>query len=147
MTRSSSIFDSAKGLISHLIGLFSTRLELAAMELDEHKSQFARLLVAGLISGIALLLALFFLSAFIIVALWDTNRLLAIGGVALFYLVIALFFGQRAIALSQHEGGLFPMTLGELKKDMILLKQAGQNTAEEDIEPPSANKTDEESRG
>lgn len=144
MTRSTSIFDSAKGLISHLIGLFSTRFELAAMELDEHKSQFAKLLVAGLISGIAVLLALFFLSAFIIVALWDTYRLPAIGGVTLFYFVIALWFGSRALALSRHEAGLFPLTLGELKKDLALLKQAGQNTDEE-LESTSINKADEES--
>lgn len=146
MTRSTSIFDSAKGLISHLIGLFSTRLELAAMELDEHKSQFAKLLLAGLISGIALLLALFFLSTLIIVAFWDSHRLAAIASVTMFYVLLAVFFGQRAMTLSQHEGGLFPMTLDELKKDLALLKQTGKTSAEETTVSSSNHRADEEPR-
>ncbi len=104
-----------------VLGLAQTRLELLALELHEEKLRLARLLLmtmlAALLLGSALLLAVLWLTAL----LWDSHRLLALGGGT-----VLLAFGGVAAATAAARtltagSRLFSASLSELRLDRSAL--------------------------
>jgi uncharacterized membrane protein YqjE len=91
------------------------------LEVAEEQSRFLSLLLYGLASVLLLGSGLVFLAIFVTVALWDSNRLLALGMFA------AVFIGAGAVCLltargyAVRESTLFAASLAELRKDRIEL--------------------------
>lgn len=75
--------------------MLHTRLELAAVELEEEARRYLGYAVMGAVALILLLVALLLVVFFIVLLFWDEHRLAAVG-------VLALVFGGGAagIALS-----------------------------------------------
>ena len=71
------IFESAKSLLATMVGIAHTRIELIGTELREEVDRAASLLLRAILMllfvGVGLVLA----AAAVIIAFWDSNRLLA----------------------------------------------------------------------
>ena len=106
-----------------LLTLGRVRLELLAIEVQEEKERVAGLLLwalsAALLAGFCLLTAM----VFVIVALWDTHRLLALGGATLLLFAAAVFAFTKVRALLAMPATLFQTSLAELREDADALRR------------------------
>lgn len=117
-----SIVRSARRMLAILVSMVKTRLGLLAVEVLQEQNRLMLLLV---LTGLALILvsmALLMLSLLVIVAFWEEGRLLAIGGLLLFY-VIATAVTVVVLRRKAKAGStLFAGTLGELSRDQAALE-------------------------
>ena len=106
-----------RGLAAASIEALRTRLDLAAVELEIHVLLLLRML-AWIVGAVAcLLLALAFGATALIVALWNTHRMLGLlGGSAAFILLGALliWLGLRSV---RNRPGLLSGSLEQLAED------------------------------
>jgi len=118
------IIQSGRRILAILVGMVRTRLGILAIELMEEKSRIWLMLVLTALALILASMALLMLSLLVIVAFWEENRLLAIGGLLVFYVVAA---GVSVLVL-RHKARigspLFSHTLRELSKDTDELEGA-----------------------
>jgi uncharacterized membrane protein YqjE len=118
------IVQSGRRILAILVGMVRTRLSLLSVELMEEKSRIWLMLVLTALALIFASMALLMLSMLVIVAFWDENRLLAIGGLLVFYLLAA---GASLLVL-RHKAKigspLFSSTLRELSRDTDELEGA-----------------------
>jgi uncharacterized membrane protein YqjE len=118
------IVQSGRRILAILVGMVRTRLGILAIELMEEKSRIWLMLVLTALALIFASMALLMLSLLVIVAFWEENRLLAIGGLLVFYVVAA---GVSVLVL-RHKARigspLFSHTLRELSKDTDELEGA-----------------------
>ncbi|MGC2520660.1 MAG: phage holin family protein [Burkholderiales bacterium] len=111
------IFDSAKSLLATLVGIVYTRIELFSTELREEVDRAASLLLRALLALFLLGLGFLLAAVAVIIAFWDSYRLLAaillaagslgVGGV--------LWFSLRASVRERPRP--LDATLTELAKD------------------------------
>ena len=111
------LLGSIKKLLATLVALVETRLHLFANEFHAEGRRLGQLLLLGAASVFFLALGCVLLTLFVIVMFWDTNRLLAIGGFALFYIVLVIALAAAARGRAAARTRLFEASLGELKKD------------------------------
>lgn len=111
------IVRSGRRMLAILVNMARTRLNLLAVELMEEKSRIWLMLVLTALALLFASMALLTLSLLVVVAFWDDNRLLAIGGLLVFYILATvatlLVLRQKARVGSK----LFAHTLSELQKD------------------------------
>ena len=85
-SRQGGLFDSVKVLAATLIAIAQTRLELFSAEIEEQRVWLSSMLVGTLIAlfcaGVGVVLA----TLFVVIALWDTHRLLALSIPAILFL-------------------------------------------------------------
>ena len=115
--RAGGLISSLKRLVTTLVAIVQTRLELLADELQAERRRIVQMAVLTVAALFFIACSLMLLTVLVIVALWDSNRMLAIGGCAVAYLVIG---GGCAMAARRHAGAgsrLFAASLGELQKD------------------------------
>ena len=115
--RTSGLLTSLKQLVATLVAVVQTRLDLLASEVQAEKLRLARLLLFGVSAIFFLACALLLLTVLVIVALWDTHRLLAIGGFAALYLGMGIGFALAARACAAAGTQLFAASLAEFEKD------------------------------
>lgn len=106
-----------------LLTLSRIRLELLAIEVQEEKDRIAGLLVwsvlAALLAGFGLLMLL----ALVTVALWDSHRLLALGGSTLVLIAAAAVAVVKVKGLVAQPSTLFQASLAELREDADALRR------------------------
>ena len=106
-----------RGLAAASIEALRTRLDLAAVELEIHVLLLLRMLAWIAAALACLLLALAFGATALIVALWNTHRMLGLlGGSAAFILlgVLLVWLGLRSV---RNRPGLLAGSLEELRED------------------------------
>lgn len=99
-----------------------TRFELLSVEFTLEKQRLLRVLAIALVFSVAALLGLAFLSFFIIAYFWDSYRLVAVAGVTIVYVAIAL---AAALSLWRILGDAqipFPNTRDTLERDLEALR-------------------------
>ena len=109
-----------------LVAMLQTRLELAAVEVQEEARRLLgylawTLLTVFLVAGAALLAALF-----VVVLFWDSYRLQAIGGMAGLFALAAVVIVMKVQASLAARPPLLSSTLAELRNDAELLAGAGK---------------------
>ncbi|HVN36268.1 MAG TPA: phage holin family protein [Casimicrobiaceae bacterium] len=104
-----------------ILGLLHTRLELAAVELDELRGRSIERLVFVLVAVLALSFAVLGASALVVVAFWDTNRIAALSIVILVYVAIGLFALWRLAARSRTDRPPFAETIAQFERDRVWL--------------------------
>jgi uncharacterized membrane protein YqjE len=127
------IVQSGRRILAILVGMVRTRLGLLSVELMEEKSRIWLMLVLTALALIFASMALLMLSLLVIVAFWEENRLLAVGGLLIFHLLAA---GVSLLVLRRKAkigSPLFSHTLRELSKDSAEL-EAGFETDEVDFD-------------
>lgn len=108
---------SLRALLAHGLALFATRGELASLELAEARDRLIAWLLLGALAALLLLAALTTLPLWLALLFWDGPRVLAVGLLALLYLLggVALFaYLRRQIATAP---ATLAQTREELRKD------------------------------
>lgn len=130
--------DSAKGglrgslrqLGATVLGILQTRLALAGVELEEALQDFFAAMAVALAMMLFATLGLLVFTMLIVVAFWDTHRLLALALLSFTYLALAVYFGLRLRRTLAERTPLLQASLAELEKDRAALH---------DDAPPSRN--------
>jgi uncharacterized membrane protein YqjE len=115
--QSSGLFHSLTRLLSTIISIASTRLELLTTELQEEIQRAASLLVWGFIALLSAGVGLVFVGISIIVAYWDGARLMAAICVTIGFLVIAAVAVTVMVMKYRQAPRLLEATRAELRRD------------------------------
>lgn len=123
MSQTQGLFTSIKTLAATLLGVAQTRLELLANELEEDRMRMIKLIYFSFFMLFFFFLGMVLLTMLIIIAFWDSYRVLAISLIAAVYLSIA---GGLAVYVVRELKGklrpkLFTASIAEIIKDRIAL--------------------------
>jgi uncharacterized membrane protein YqjE len=110
-------------LAASAVAMLRTRIELAAVEFAEAREHIKDMVVLAAVGTVLALFALLFASLFVIAWFWDTYRLAAVGGVAVFYVVLAALAFARLRQISRDAPSPFAATLEELEHDAAALRR------------------------
>lgn len=111
------LFESIRTLAATLLSIAHTRLDLFSTELEEERVRLTSMLVWGLAGVFCAGLGTLFATLFVVLALWDTSRLLAVGIPASLYLLGAALAWLIVRAKARSKPRLFAASLAELSKD------------------------------
>jgi uncharacterized membrane protein YqjE len=111
-------------IVTTLVAMAGTRLELAAVEFQEDARRLLghlawTLLAVFLAAGALLLAALFVIAMF-----WDSYRLQAVGGMAVLFGALAGIILMKVRANMNAQAPLLSATLAELRNDIDYLRHA-----------------------
>lgn len=120
-----ALLETAGRIGATLGAMACTRLELAAVEVQEEARSllgFAAwtLLAAFLAAGALMLVALF-----VILLFWESHRLLAVGGMAGLFALAAAAILAKVRAGFAARGPMLAATRAELGKDIAFIKGTG----------------------
>ncbi|MBW8897874.1 MAG: phage holin family protein [Massilia sp.] len=123
-------------IVTTIVAMAGTRLELAAVEFQEDARRLLghlawTLLAVFLAAGALLLAALFVIAIF-----WDSYRLQAVGGMAVLFGALAGIILMKVRASMNAQAPLLSATLAELRNDMDYLRHGmAQNAAHHVAQP------------
>ena len=116
--------DSGKGLLGSLATLASTlvaslytRLELLSIEIEEDREHLLELVTLYLVSYFSLIVAVVLLTILLVVAFWDTHRLIVLSSLSATYLVVGLITLNIASQKAKRKPKIFATSLLELMND------------------------------
>jgi uncharacterized membrane protein YqjE len=119
-----AIAETVGRLAATVLAMVRTRIELAAVEVEEQSQRYLGYLLMSLLalflSGIAIVLA----ALFVVMLFWDTYRIAAVLGMASLFALAAMVIGMKVRAGLASQPPLLSATLAELEKDIELLKTA-----------------------
>jgi len=115
---------SLQGMLSTLLAILQTRLELLSTEVEEEKRRLLGTMAWGAVSILLGTMALAFLAVFITVLFWDSHRLLVVGLMTMTFGLISAWAMHRAKALLRESGQMLAATLAELDADRHALMPA-----------------------
>lgn len=110
-------------LIDGGLGMIQTRLSLIAVEVEEEGIRLGVALFNIILAALFLAFGLLALAIFLTVLLWDSHRLIAIGGVTLFFLGMAVWTARNAQGRLREGKRLFSHSVAELKADRAALRE------------------------
>lgn len=116
------MLKSLRSSLALLIDTGATRIELAATELEEERLRLVGLLISTLATMLLLGLTVMLLATFVIVLLWDTHRLLGIGGLAVASAVGTLLSARRWHERLVNRPPFMGATVAELQRDAQSLR-------------------------
>jgi uncharacterized membrane protein YqjE len=108
---------SGRGLLAAGIEALRTRLDLAAVELEIHLLLLARTLAWILGAVACVLLALAFGIIALIVALWDSHRMLGLLGGSVLFVVLGAVLGYVGLRSLRNRPGPLDGSLAQLAED------------------------------
>ncbi len=117
-----AIFESVGRIGTTVLGMLQTRLELAAVEIEEESRRTLGHFILALVSLILFGIALVLVSVTIILVFWETYRLQAALGLALLFAAIGTFVALKLRASFATKPRLLAATILEIKKDVVHLK-------------------------
>jgi len=117
-----SIAAAVRRIGADVLDLARTRLELAAIELQEGAHRLLGYLAWAVAAAVLGLFALGLVVLFVLVLFWDTHRLAAVGGMAVLFILGTLFAVGKLRAGLAARPPMLPATLAELRKDAAALK-------------------------
>jgi uncharacterized membrane protein YqjE len=114
---------SVRELARSIVAIVETRTRLAANELEEQAVRLVEIALWFALAILFLSVALVFLSVLVLLAFWDSNRMLAAGLLAVLYLGAGGASALVARARVRERPPLFSATLDELGKDLEHLER------------------------
>ena len=117
-----ALFASVGRIGTTVLGMLQTRLELAAVEIEEESRRTLGYFILALISLIFFGLALLLVSLTIILVFWENYRLQAALGLAGLYTGVGAYVTMKLRASFATKPRLLSATVGELKKDIVYLR-------------------------
>ncbi len=117
-----AIFESVGRIGTTVLGMLQTRLELAAVEVEEEARRTLGYFILALVSLIFFGIALLLVSLTIILVFWETYRLQAAFGLSALYFAIGFFVVMKLRASFAAKPRLLAATVGEFKKDLVCLR-------------------------
>jgi uncharacterized membrane protein YqjE len=120
-----AFLDTAGRIGTTFVAMARTRLELAAVEVQEEARSLlgyvAWILLAAFLGAGALMLV----ALFVILLFWESHRLLAVGGMAGLFALAALTILAKVRAGFRARGPMLAATRAELGKDIAFIKGTG----------------------
>lgn len=116
------MFALLRSSVAALIDIGATRLELAATEYEEERLRLLQLLISTIATLLLLSMTVLLATTFVIVLMWDSHRLLAIGILVMAFALttVASALGWRR-RLSQQPA-FMAATVAELQRDADALR-------------------------
>ena len=119
---SEGLFESLKTLSVSLVSIVHTRLELLSTDVAEEREQLTSFLVLVLVALGCFGVGVVLLAMLVVVAFWETHRLLAIAGMTGLFLAAGVGLGWFAMHRVRTKPRLFEASLAELSKDRQQLR-------------------------
>ena len=111
------LFTTLKALTSGVLAIIQTRLELLSTDIAEEREHLLTLLVLALVALFWIGIGVMLLALLIVIALWESQRLLALGGMIAFFLIVGGVVGWLALQKLRKQPRLFDASISELMKD------------------------------
>lgn len=124
------MFESLRSTLALLLDIGATRLELAATELEEERLRLVKQLISAAITLVLIGMAVLLCTAFVIVALWDSHRLLAVGGFAVVFIIASWVSAARWRTRAASRPPFLSVTVTELQRDVAALRPSAPPSAE-----------------
>ena len=112
---------AAAQLAAALLGFGRTRLELAAVEVEDARARAVDSLILTLIAVICFAFAVLAASMLVVVVFWDTHRIAALCGMTIVYGLLGLVALWRHAVHRKDSAPPFAATLAELERDRAWL--------------------------
>lgn len=117
---------SIKRLLSTLIAIGATRLELLANELNEERLHLGQMLLYFLCALFCFGLGIMLLMMFVVVLFWDGHRLLVLSGGAVMFIGGGGMLAFKLRNLVQSRSKLFSASLAEFSRDREYLAESDE---------------------
>lgn len=104
-------------LLTAVLEALRTRLDLAAVELEIHLRALLRMLVWAIGAVACAMLALAFAVTALVVALWDTHRMLALFAGSLLFVALTVGFAWLGVRTLHSQPGVLESSLQQLAED------------------------------
>lgn len=111
------LLESLTTLAATLAGIAHTRLDLLSTDLEEEREHVFSLMVLALVALFCLGVGVVLATILLVVAFWDTHRLLVLGSLAGFFLAMGMAVWAFALHKARTKPRLFAASLSELFKD------------------------------
>jgi uncharacterized membrane protein YqjE len=121
-----AIAESVGRLGATLVDMVQTRLELAAIEMEEESRRLLGFLLMSLLALFLFGIAMLLVALLVVIVFWDSYRVTAAAGMALLFLSAAAYIGLRVKAGFESKPGMLQQTLTELRKDISTIRNASQ---------------------
>jgi uncharacterized membrane protein YqjE len=108
-----------------LVAMVRTRLELAALEVEEESRRLLGCLAMSLLAVFLLAAAALLAALFVILLFWDSYRLPAVAAMAALFALAGGALALKVRASIAAKPRLLSATLAELRNDIAFLKSAG----------------------
>ena len=112
-----SMFASIRRLLDTLVGIAHTRIELLGTEVEEQVARLTSMLLWTIVALFLTFTTSVLIAVAILIAFWDTNRILVAVLLAAGFALLALISFMRVKAVARRRPPLFKATLEELVKD------------------------------
>jgi uncharacterized membrane protein YqjE len=122
-----AIIDTVGRIGGTLFAMVETRLELAALEIEEETQRLIGYFMLALLSLILFGIAMVLVSLTIILVFWDTYRLQAALGLAGLFGVAAAVVGMKLKNAFARRPRMLAATVAELNKDVNFFRNAGRD--------------------
>ena len=119
---SGGLFESLKTLTATLVAVGHTRLELLSTELEEERERLGAMLISTLVALFCFGLGAVLTALLLVVAFWETHRLLVVGLLAALFLAAGAAAWSFALNKARIKPRLFHASLSELAKDRERLR-------------------------
>ncbi|MDQ1813706.1 phage holin family protein [Massilia sp. CCM 9210] len=120
-----AIAESVGRIGATLVAMVQTRLELAAVEVQEELQRFLGYVVLALASLILFGIAALLVVLLVVVIFWDSYRLEAIGAMAALFGVAGGLIAMQVKRSFDARPRLLGATVAELNKDVNFIRNAG----------------------
>jgi uncharacterized membrane protein YqjE len=121
------MLESLRSSLALLLDAGATRIELAATEFEEERLRLIGLLVSTLATLMLLGITVMLLATYVIVLLWDSHRLLAIGAITVTSALATLVSAKRWHERLVNRPAFMAATVAELQRDADLLRPQSAN--------------------
>lgn len=111
------LFTSLKALSANLLGIVQTRLELLATDIAEERERIITLLVLAVAALFSIGMGVVLLAIFVAVALWESHRLIALGGMVVFFLLTGAGIGWITLNKLRSHPRPLDASITELTRD------------------------------
>lgn len=116
-TRPVGLLNTLRRVLSTLVEIVQTRLELVVTELEEQKLRAVQLAALLFLVLFFFSLAIIFGTLAVVMAYWDQNPVVVLGGFAALYMTLAIIIGLVWRARAKARPRLLSATLAELARD------------------------------
>ncbi|MFB9243298.1 phage holin family protein [Massilia antarctica] len=120
-----AIAESVGRIGATLVAMVQTRLELAAVEVQEELQRFLGYVVLALASLILFGITALLVVLLVVVIFWDSYRLQAIGAMAVLFGVAGGAIAMQVKRSFDARPRLLGATVAELNKDVNFIRNAG----------------------
>jgi uncharacterized membrane protein YqjE len=111
------LYESLKAFAGTLLAITHTRLQLLSTDLEEERERLLSLLLFGLEALFCLGIGVVLATVFIVLAFWDSHRLLVLGTLAGLYLLAGMVASGVVLYKARTRPRLFATSLSEFSKD------------------------------